>query len=288
MAKWTDRSFNSADGLRLHYRDYEGPHHRPPILCLPGLTRNARDFGAVADRFAGEWRILALDLRGRGESEYDPNPANYLPTTYAADVLKMLDQLGIADAVFLGTSLGGIVTMIIAGSDPERIAGALLNDVGPELDPAGIAWIGTYVGTDVRYANWAEAAEALAKRNGSKFPRWIQADWDRFARRICREDKGSIRFDYDMAIAENFRSAEKGPPGDAWPYFRALEGRPVTLLRGALSDLLSADVADQMKKELPGIDFVTIPDVGHAPSLDEPESMAAIERLLARVLDQEG
>ncbi|MBA3666952.1 MAG: alpha/beta hydrolase [Sphingomonas sp.] len=285
MAKWTDRSFNSADGLRLHYRDYDGPHERPPILCLPGLTRNSRDFEPVADRFAGEWRILSLDFRGRGLSEHDPDPTRYMPIVYAADVMKMLDQLGIADAVFLGTSLGGLVTMIVARSDNERIAGALLNDIGPELDPAGVAWIGSYVGQEVIYADWAEAAARLAARSAAKFPRWAAADWERFTRRVARErPDGSVGFDYDMAIADNFRVAAEAPPVDMWSYYRSLDGRPVTVLRGALSDLLDPGVAERMAREVSDAELVTVPDVGHTPSLDEPESIAAIERLLDRVL----
>ena len=131
MATWTDRHWYSAEGLRLHYRDYPGPHDKPPILCIPGLTRNARDFEPVAERYAGDWRVIALDLRGRGESEYDPDNRHYAPSYYVADILKLLDQLGIADAVFIGTSLGGICTMVLASTDADRIAGALINDIGP-------------------------------------------------------------------------------------------------------------------------------------------------------------
>ena len=288
MAQWTDRSFNSADGLRLHYRDYDGPRDRPPILCLHGLTRNARDFEPLADRFAGEWRVLCLDFRGRGLSEYDPDSSRYQPIVYAADVLKMLDQLGIADAVFAGTSLGGIVTMIIAGSDNERIAGALLNDIGPEVDPEGVAWIGSYVGQDIRYADWAEAAARLAKRSAVKFPRWSAEDWNRFVRRVAREGAdGSVGYDYDMAIADNFKFAAQAPQFDMWSYYRALEGRPVTVLRGALTDLLESQVAERMATEIADVELVTVPDVGHTPNLEEPESQGAIERLLQRVLARE-
>lgn len=288
MAAWTDRFWNSVDGLKLHYRDHDGPHGRPPIICLPGLTRNARDFEPVADRFAGEWRVISVDLRGRGMSGYDPQPAQYLPVVYAADILKMLDQLGIADAVFLGTSLGGIVTMVLAGSDNERIAGALLNDIGPEIDQAGIDRIGSYVGKDARYRDWAEVAKALADRNGVKFPRWSAGDWDRFARRVAREgDDGSIGYDYDMAIAANFHAAAEAPPMNAWPYYHALEGRPVTILRGEYSDLLDAGIAERMATEISDAELVTVPAVGHTPNLEEPESLAAIERLLARVLARE-
>ena len=175
--------------------------------------------------------------------------------------------------------------MVLAGSDSERIAGVVLNDVGPELDQAGIDWIGTYVGTDTRYRSWDELRDALAARSGPKFPHWDQSAWDRFARRVAHEaDDGSIGFDYDMAIAANFRAASDAPPMNAWPYYQALEGRPVTILRGALSDLLDAEIAERMAREIADVELVTVPDVGHTPNLEEPESLGAIERLLGRVL----
>ena len=286
MTRWQDRYWNSADGLRLHYRDYDGPHDRPPLLCIPGLTRNAADFEPFADHVAGRWRVIAVDLRGRGMSDADPKPENYAPPVYARDLLKLLDQLGIADAVFVGTSLGGLVTMLMAATDSERIAGALINDVGPVVDRAGLDWIATYVGRDQRYPGWTEAAAALRGRNGDKFPGWDEAAWDRFTRRVCREDTGEIRFAYDMRIADNFkRTLDKDGDGpDLWPLWKALDGRPVTLLHGELSDLLTAETAARMVAELPGAELVTIPATGHAPSLEEPESIAALDRLLDRVL----
>ena len=284
MAVWTDRSWNSADGLKLHYRDYDGPHERPPILCIPGLTRNARDFEPVADRYAGIWRVIAVDLRGRGGSDYDPNAANYAPAVYVADLMKMLDQLGIADAVFIGTSLGGLCTMLLAATDNERIAGALLNDIGPTIDQAGIDRIGSYVGQDTRFSSWDEAAAALTDRNCEMFPRWGAGEWMRYTRRVCRDEGGTIRLDYDMAIADNFQRAAGKPQIDAWPFYRALDGRPLTILRGEYSDLLSAETAARMVSEIGDAELVTVPSVGHAPSLEEPESLAAIDRLLDRVL----
>ena len=283
MATWTDRYWNSADGVKLHYRDYNGNRDRPPILCIPGLTRNARDFEPVADRFAGDWRIIAIDLRGRGGSAFDPDPSNYKPMVYVADILKMLDQLGIADAVFVGTSLGGICTMALALGDRERIAGALLNDIGPEIDRAGVERIAGYVGTAARFASWDEAIDQVSSRNLDIYPDYSRADWDRFVRRMAREDGSAVVFDYDMAIAGNFESAASAP--EIWPLYQALDGRPVTILRGELSDLLSAQVAARMASDLPDVELVTIPRVGHAPSLDEPESLAALDRLLARVLE---
>ena len=149
MASWTDRFWYSAEGLRLHYRDYEGPRDKPPILCIPGLTRNARDFEPVAERYAGDWRVICVDLRGRGRERPGSRPSRYTPHYYVADVLKLLDQEGIADAVFFGTSLGAICTMLLASTDADRIAGAMLNDIGPEIDQAGIDRIGGYVGREV-------------------------------------------------------------------------------------------------------------------------------------------
>ena len=285
MPAYSDRYITSADGLRLHYRDYDGPHDRPPILCIPGLTRNAADFEPVAEHFAGEWRVIAVDLRGRGLSDYDPVPLRYMPQTYVTDLIKLLDQLGIADAVFIGTSLGGIVTMVMAMSDPERIAGALLNDVGPEIEQAGVDRIATYVGKPASFASWRELAETLKERNGKEFPDYDLARWEHFARGIATENDGSIGFAYDPALAKAFQVTAAAPMS-AWPFYQMLDGRPVTILRGALTDLLDQAVFERMGREIGDVELVTVPRVGHAPALDEPESIAAIERLLGRVLER--
>ena len=284
MPPFSDRYWNSPDGLKLHYRDYDGPHDRPPILCIPGLTRNARDFEPVAERFAGEWRVIAVDLRGRGLSDYDPNTANYTPLVYATDLLKLLDQLGIADAVFVGTSLGGIITMVMAMQDSERMAGVLLNDIGPELAQAGLDRIGGYVGQTATFADWGAATRSLIERNVDVYPNYGPAEWDRYARRIAVEKRGKIAFDYDPGIADGFAASADAPPMSIWPFYEALAGRPVTILRGALSDLFAAEVAERMASAIPDVELVTVPNVGHAPALDEPESIAAIERLLERVM----
>lgn len=284
MAAWSDQYWTSADGLRLHYRDYAGPHERPPLLCLPGLTRNARDFEPLAARYAGRWRVLAVDLRGRGLSDFDPNPERYVPTTYVADLLKLLDQLGIADALFVGASLGGIVTMLLAASDPERVAGALLNDIGPEIAVAGLERICSYVGRDDRFASWSEAAAAVASTNASVYPGLTSGEWQTVARRLCREEAGEIRFDYDMAIARPFADSSATAAANCWPLVEALVGIPTTILRGEHSDVLSSEVAQAMAERLPGAELVTVAGVGHVPMLDEPQSLAAIDRLLKQVL----
>jgi pimeloyl-ACP methyl ester carboxylesterase len=285
VAAFEDRFYNSTDGLRLHYRDYAGGEpDQPPILCLPGLTRNVRDFDPVADHFAGKWRVLSLSFRGRGLSAPDPDPTRYMPPTYARDVLKLLDQLGVADAVFVGTSLGGLVTMLIAGMEEERIAAALLNDIGPEVAPEGIARIRTYVGKPAEFDSYPAAAKAMMDRAGDVYPLWGEAEWERFARRCCHEEGGTIVYDYDMAIAVPFAEANDATQPNLWPLLNYLKGKPVTVLRGALSDLFAPDVADRMMRELgSAAELVTVPNVGHAPSFDEPESIAALERLLAKI-----
>ncbi len=284
--QWQDRYFTSRDGLRLHYRDYAGPADRPPILCLHGLTRNSRDFETVAARYAGQWRVLALDFRGRGLSDPDPLSARYAPQTYAMDVLQLLDELAIKEAVFFGTSLGGLVTMAVATVASQRIAGALLNDVGPELDPAGIERIRTYVGKQVSFLDWQDAAAALQARLGDVHPAYGPAEWLRFAKRVCRDNGECVEFDYDMALGEPFNQGNTGELADAWPFFRALAGRPVLIVRGERSDLLRENIAEAMRDAIPDAELATVPRVGHAPDLDEPEAVEATDRLLRRVLER--
>jgi pimeloyl-ACP methyl ester carboxylesterase len=253
---------------------------------LHGLTRNARDFETLAERYAGDWRVIVPDFRGRGESDWDPESARYAPTTYAADVIQLLDELGIPEAVFLGTSLGGLVTMIVVGIAPDKVAGVLLNDIGPELDPSGIDRIKMYVGKGVVFRDWNEAASRIRSRSADVHPAYGDAQWLRFARRICRETERGIELDYDMAIAEPFHAGNTGEAPDGWPYYRGLAGRPVLVLRGSMSDLLAGSVAERMATEIPDVEVVTVPGVGHAPDLDEPQSVAAIDRLLERVLNR--
>lgn len=285
MAEYADGYWWSNDGLRLHYRDYPGDAARPPILCLPGLTRNARDFAHVAERLAGDWRVICVDLRGRGESAYAKNPMSYTPLIYLQDIEALIAELRTDRFVLFGTSLGGILSMLIAASGRERIAGTLLNDVGPVLEPAGLAHIRTYVGKPAAFPTWLHAARALKETNSSVFPHYDLEAWLRMARRVCRlNQQGRIIFDYDMKVAEPFRVPGGEAGFDMWPALDALGGAPLTLLRGELSILLSAAGAEAMAQRLPALDLVTVAGVGHAPVLDEPESIAAIDRLLARVL----
>jgi len=279
--RYGDRTLVVRDGLKLHYRDYAGASDKPPILCLHGLTRNSRDFADFAERYSPEYRVLALDFRGRGRSDDDPLPMRYNPLTYAGDVIELLDRLELSRAIFVGTSLGGLVTMTIAAIARDRIAATILNDVGPDVDPSGIERILTYVGKDRRFNSWDEAADAIAANYGASFDRYTHDDWVKMARRNCREENGEIRFDYDMAIAEPFKAAGPAPQVDLWPLFQALGSKPLLVIRGENSDLLTAATTEKMKIVVPDVKVATIPGVGHAPELNEPEATAAIDAFLA-------
>jgi pimeloyl-ACP methyl ester carboxylesterase len=281
LPRFVDGYFITCDALRLHYRDYPGPKGKPPLLCLPGLTRNVRDFAGFAERYSPRFRVIALEFRGRGESDYDPLPARYNPLTYASDVLQLLDELSIAQAIFVGTSLGGLVTMTIASMAPQRIAAAILNDIGPELHQAGLDRIQAYVGRNLQFKSWDEAAAAIADRQRPAFPHYTHRDWLAMARRNCREENGEIRFDYDMAIALPFETAGPTPTIDMWPLFEALGTKPLLVVRGGISDLLSEATLRRMHEDVPSLKSVTVPGVGHAPDLSEPEAVAAIDDFLA-------
>lgn len=286
MSEFTDGYWQSADGLRLHYRDYDGDgaggEGRPAILCIPGLTRNARDFEGVASRLAGDWRVLALDLRGRGGSDKAADSATYNPVVYLQDVQALVASLGLPRVVLFGTSLGGLVSTIFANTARPQVAGLLLNDVGPVIEEKGLETIRTYVGRYESWPTWAHAARALREAQGDRYPDWEMEDWIAHAKRACRLTRsGKIVFDYDMAIAEPLKTP--APAMDLWPAFDALAGIPALLVRGALSDILSEATAREVTARNPDLELVTVPGVGHAPTLEEPEAAAAIDRLLARI-----
>jgi len=280
--RYADRYFTVNDGLKLHYRDYPGDAGKPPLLCLPGLTRNSRDFADFAERHAPRFRVLALEFRGRAMSDYDPVPARYIPPTYAFDVIELLDQLALPEAIFVGTSLGGLVTMAIAAIAPQRIHAAILNDIGPELNPNGIERIKSYVGKGTRFASWDEAARTIAA-NTQAFEYYTHADWVRMAQRNCREENGEIVFDYDAAIALPFSGTTATPEVDMWPLFAALAQKPLLVIRGAKSDLLSADALEKMHAAAPAMRSAVVPGVGHAPDLGEPEAVTAIDAFLDEI-----
>lgn len=284
---YSDGFWWSNDGLRLHFRDYPASPenaHLPPVICIPGLTRNARDFERVAQRLAGQRRVICVDLRGRGDSAYAKDAMSYVPLTYVQDMEALLRAESIDRFVAFGTSLGGLITMLLASTRPGRVIGALLNDVGPHIEPAGLKRIRDYVGQGRSFPTWMHAAWALCEVQGDIFPGNAISDWLDMAKKAMKVGAGGrIVYDYDMKIAEPF-AVPGGEAGvDLWPTLSGLAPVPVLIVRGALSDLFSVDTAQRMLGVLPHADLLTVPGKGHAPTLEEPEVAQAITALLSKV-----
>ena len=287
LGAFEERFVTSIDGLKLYVRDYPAlqPETGAPVIMLHGLTRNSRDFEIVAPRIASLGRrVLVPDMRGRGKSDYDPDPAHYVPAVYAQDVDKIMQALGLSRAVFVGTSMGGIITMVLAALHGEAVAAAALNDVGPELNPAGLQRIVGYVGHAQPASNWAHAAEAIRSLNGASYPGHIDDArfWLAFAHRTydLRQD-GLMHASYDPNIALVFTDPESSPAVDMTPLFEALKQTPVLSIRGALSDILSPAGVSRMRQLKPNLITVEVPGVGHAPMLDEDEAWLALVDFLA-------
>lgn len=281
---FSERSWQSPDGLELYFRDYAGDGL--PVLCLHGLTRNSRDFEGLAPFIAAKGhRVIVPDMRGRGQSAYADDSSTYAVPTYIADVMALLDQEGIDRFVSIGTSMGGLMTMLIAQFAPHKLAGAVINDIGPVVDPRGIDKIKTYLGKGGSFPTWMHAARSLEEVHGASHPGFDTNDWIAMAKRsmtLC--SNGRIAFDYDMKIADPFNEVDDNAvPPDLWPGFEALAAKPLLLVRGAVSEILSEDTLAQMQKRAPNADAVVVPHAGHAPTLDEPEVRSAIEALLASV-----
>lgn len=270
------------DGLRLAARDLPGPSPGAPVVvCLHGLTRNGRDFDGLAEALRRNFRVVAPDQRGRGRSGYDPNVGNYNLLTQTQDTWTILDHLGVRRFAVVGTSMGALMSILMANTQPERIAGVVLNDAGPEIDPRGLARIGGYVGQSGPVGSWDEAAAALRAIHGVAYPTYGEADWLRLARATYVEEAGRLRLDYDPDLSKAF-AAGGGGGADMWPAFGVLAQIPSLLLRGALSDILAPETAAAVADRFPNAEVVTVPDRGHAPDLTEPEAVDAILRFLGR------
>ena len=286
---YAERRFTSPDGLSLYARDYPGADGpvRLPVIAIHGLTRNSADFDAIAGLIAQSGRrVLAVDVRGRGKSDRAPDPMTYQPPVYAKDILALMEQAGIARAVFMGTSMGGLITMAVAALKSKVIAAAILNDIGPEVDPAGLARIAAYAGQPLNTPTWADAAAYVKTHNAVAFPENTDADWDAFARRVFREGtEGTPILDYDPDISVPIRAmGSKALVPNLWPFFtRLAKGRPTLLIRGGTSDLLSAGIAAKMRKRAPKMAYAEVTGIGHAPMLDEPEARSAIFQFLAEL-----
>jgi pimeloyl-ACP methyl ester carboxylesterase len=281
----SDHYYTSTDGLTLHYRTYTASTYTPDAkiaICLPGLTRNERDFTELArwlisDELAG--KVHCLSFRGRGRSDHDPQINNYHPETYATDVATFLDHKKIDQAVFIGTSLGGIVTMLLAGRQPQKIRAAILNDIGPDIAPEGIMRIMGYVSDRKSWTSRADAAEAAKLTHGSAFPLAPADFWEKFVQQTCIEKDGIIEPDYDEGIVKAL--AIERSPLDLWPFFKKLTA-PTLSIRGEISDLFTEETQIRMHSQHPDLSTAVIPQTGHAPTLDEAPARSAIAAFLRK------
>jgi len=281
MTSYRDVYYASPDGLRLHARDYGDQQARLAVLCLHGLSRNARDFEQVAERLAPHFRVIVAEQRGRGLSAYDPKPENYHPGLYVPDMIALLDHLHLARVAIIGTSMGGLMAMIMAAGWPDRIAGVVVNDIGPEVAVGGLLRIQSYIDREARVANWDDAVEDVRGLFSGAFPRYELADWQRVARQLYAEnERGVPVLDFDPAIADNFRHLEPQAL-NIWPVFDAMPKIPFGLVRGKLSELLTPAIMAEMLKRRPDIVTAEIDDAGHAPTLDEAPARAVIDKVLA-------
>lgn len=289
MADFGELRWSAPDGVSLFARDYAaaGGTARLPVICIHGLTRNSRDFEELAPLLAATGRrVLAVDVRGRGRSGRGTDPMRYQLPVYARDMLTLLDALGIARAHFIGTSMGGLITMMMAARRGRAIASAILNDVGPEIDPAGIARIAGYAGQPVTLDTWDDAIAYLKRTSAVAFPNLTADGWRMLAERGCSTDgQGRPIFDYDPSIAVPFRA--KPVPSRSWLawllFLKLARSRPTLLIRGGLSDLLSQPIAAKMRRAAPGMAYAEVQGVGHAPLLSEDEAKQAILAFLHKL-----
>ena len=285
MTAYKDQYFTNPDGLKQHYRDYKPVDDDAlAVLCMPGLTRNARDFEEIAEHLSQRCRVICVDMRGRGLSEWDPEPARYQPMTYVADMIALLEHLQIKQVVALGTSLGGIMAILMQAMHAGVLMAAILNDIGPEVDPRGLTRIQGYVGKGSPPQSWDEAIEQVKSANSGVFPGFNESDWAWFARKLFTEKAGVPAADYDPAISQNLNSEDGEAAPDLWPVFSTMSSIPVLVLRGEISDILSARTLGVMSQVHSGLTPVTVPGVGHAPLLTEPECKEAIDKLISSLL----
>lgn len=281
---WRKNYVFTGDSVRLCWREHHDPQvpaGRPALLCLAGLTRNGADFAHLAESLGDQWRIVAPDLRGRGESGWARDSLTYVSLTYLRDLSLVLEAAGITRFVVLGSSLGGLLGLRLTTAHRAQMAGVVLNDIGPAIEPAGLTRLQANVGRGGNWATWVHAARDLGLRNAAIHPDWGLHDWLAFAKRLCRlGPQGRIIFDYDPRIAEPFRLPHGDAGADDWAAFDSLDGLPVLSLRAELSDVFSAATQSQMQRRLPGLTAVTVPGVGHAPTLAEPVAAAALTSFL--------
>ncbi|MBM3517313.1 MAG: alpha/beta hydrolase [Alphaproteobacteria bacterium] len=277
-----EHTFSAQDGLTLYYRDYgDSAAQRTPLMCLPGLTRNSKDFHALALRHAMSRRVVCPDYRGRGRSGYDPDYRNYRAETHLSDLLHLLTVAGLAHVVVIGTSAGGLLAMGLALARPSALTAVVLNDIGPGIAAGGRARILEYVGRPVQPADWVAAAAWCRAQWEAAHRDFTDDDWMNVAHQTFVDDGGRLRLDYDLALARALKRS--GPPRDTWNWFAALRNIPVLAICGADSDVLSADTFERMVALKPDLRRVTVPGRGHAPDLSEPACVEALDDFLSRL-----
>lgn len=272
--------FRAADGVLIAARDWrpEG-EAEGVVLCLHGLTRNSRDFQVLAADLGRRYRVIAPDQRGRGMSAY-ADPSTYVLPVQLQDTLALLDHLGVDRCVVIGTSMGALMAVALAATAPDRIAGVVLNDAGPEVDPRGLARIAGYVGEGTEVRTWRDAVKYLRTIHGQAYPTYADEDWERMARATYAWSGDGLRLDYDPRLRESFAAGATAGP-DMWPLFEALRAVPSLIIRGEQSDILSAATAVEVTRRF-GSDLASVRDRGHAPDLNEPEALQAIHAFLLR------
>lgn len=285
--EFQDFFYDSADGLRLHARIYgEAIDGRLPVVCLPGLTRNARDFDELArilSKGANARQVIAFDYRGRGQSAYDPNHKNYNVGIEAGDILAGLAALGVGRALFIGTSRGGLILHVLAAIRPQVLAGVVLNDIGPVVELAGLQNIKDYLSRAPRANSLAEAVTAQKAAHGSAFSALSDADWERMVEAIYKEEGGRLIPDFDpMLLADLMTMDLTKPLPDLWPQFAAFGDTPILAIRGENSLLLSAATLEEMGKRHKGYEAITVAGQGHAPFLETGDLPGQIAAFLER------
>ena len=289
VSDYKDVYFTSKDGLRLYARDYDAalPAAKVPIICIHGLTRNSADFNELAPLLAQQGRrVIAVDVRGRGRSQHAHQVAHYHPWVYANDIVSLAEQLGIHRAVFIGTSMGGLITMTLALRKSKLIAAAVLNDVGPKLSQKGLDRIAGYAGDGMHCANWEQARNYIKRINHSAFPNNTDEEWDKWAHRAFAENaQGELELQYDPLIATPLKTGKLKATSwlVRWAFKRLSRNRPCLLVRGSISDLLEDEQANYMKQVCPQLQYVEVPQIGHAPMLTEPEAQQALQNFLQQV-----
>ena len=286
---WREFSYRTMDDLTIRGYDYgDRLSSNVPLVCLPGLTRSTRDFEEIADLLSQDEeeprRVLTLDYRGRGRSDYDRNWTNYNILVEAQDILNAIVAAGLKDVAILGTSRGGIIAMLLGTMRPGIISGVILHDIGPQIDVTGLLKIKNYVTHMPSPRNWEDAADVLRAVHKSSFPNYTDQDWARAARLTFKKEDGLPQIDFDPTLAKILSAiTADDPPPNLWPQFISLRSKPMLVIRGGTSDLLSQEALETMDRAHPTMRSITVPHEGHVPNLMNEAVIYEIKTLLSKL-----